>query len=123
VIADLAAILLGAVFIAAGVLKLRDPGWPAAATALGTPPAVVPLVGPLEIVVGALVASGLAAPWPALAAVGLLGVFTVLLIRALRMDDPPVCACFGGFSRRPVGPGSVVRNGVLIVLGLLALGA
>jgi uncharacterized membrane protein YphA (DoxX/SURF4 family) len=123
VIADVAAILLGAVFIAAGVLELRDPGWPEAASALGTPPPVVPLVGPLEIVVGVLVASGLAAPWPALAALGLLVAFTVTLIRALRMDDPPVCACFGGFTRRPVGAGSVVRNGVLIALGLVALGA
>jgi uncharacterized membrane protein YphA (DoxX/SURF4 family) len=123
VIADVAAILLGAVFIAAGVLKLRDPGWPEAASALGTPPPVVPLVGPLEIVVGVLVASGLAAPWPAVVALGLLGAFTVMLIRALRMDDPPVCACFGVLSRRPVGRGSLVRNLVLVGLGLLALGA
>jgi uncharacterized membrane protein YphA (DoxX/SURF4 family) len=123
VIADVAAVVLGAVFIAAGVLKLRDPGWPEAARALGTPPFAVPLIGPIEIALGALVASGLASPWPALAAVGLLAAFTVALIRALGMDDPPVCACFGGLSRRPVGAGSVVRNGVLIALGLLALGA
>ena len=32
----------------------------------------------------------------------------------------PPCACFGALSRRPVGPGSVVRNVVLIALALLA---
>jgi uncharacterized membrane protein YphA (DoxX/SURF4 family) len=123
VIADLAAILLGAAFIAAGILKLLDPGWPEAATALGTPAFAVRLIGPLEIALGALVASGLGAPWPAVAAVGLLVAFTFTLVRALRTDDPPVCACFGGLSRRPVGRASVVRNLVLIALGFLALGA
>ena len=122
-IADLAAILLGAAFIVAGVLKFRDPGWPAAATALSTPAFAVPLIGPLEIVVGGLVASGLAAPWPALVALALLAAFTLTVIRALRMDDPPVCACFGALSRRPVGRGSLVRNLVLFGLGVVALGA
>jgi hypothetical protein len=103
-VATVARIVLGVVFLAAGALKLRDPGWPAAASALGTPAWMVPVVGPAEIVVGALLAAGVAPPWPAVAALAMLAAFTAALARVLLSGARPVCACFGRVSARPVGP-------------------
>jgi hypothetical protein len=48
-------------------------------------------------------------------------VFTVALVRAQARHVP--CACFGaGADDAPVGPASVVRNGVLAALAALAIG-
>ena len=56
----------------------------------------------------------------AVAAAALLGAFTVLLVVRLAQGRRPPCACFGAWSTRPVGFGSVARNVVLIALALLA---
>lgn len=116
-----ARVVLGVVLLLAGALKLRDPGWPAAASALGTPAPVVPLVAPAEIGIGALVAAGVATPWPTVAAVVMLAAFTAALLRTLATGARPVCACFGGVTARPIGPASVARNAALIALGAVAL--
>jgi hypothetical protein len=49
-----------------------------------------------------------------------IGVFTVVLVRALARRLP--CPCFGGGSARPVGPLDVFRNGVLLGLAVIATG-
>ncbi len=113
--------VLGAVFTFSGALKLRDPGWPAAARSLGTPAWMVPLVAPLELMLGVSLIAGLGVVVGAALAVVLLVAFTVVLGRAIRSPDPPVCACFGQWTAKPVGVGSLVRNGVLIALALAAL--
>jgi hypothetical protein len=118
--AVVAGVLLGAVLLVSGASKLASAGWPAQAHGLGAPPWTVPVVPWTELVLGALVASGLGRPWPALAAVALLGAFTTLLAVRLAQGRRPPCACFGRFSARPISAWSVVRNLVLIGLGLVA---
>jgi len=115
-----AAVALGAVFLLSGALKARDPSWPDAARVLGTPRFVVPLVAPLELVLGALLMVGLVRRPAALVALGLLVVFTGVLLRAISSGRTPVCACFGSLSSRPIGPGSVFRNIGLMALAVLA---
>ena len=51
-------VVLGAVFIAAGVLKLSSPHWPGDAVALGVSERVARPVPVVEVVLGALVATG-----------------------------------------------------------------
>jgi Methylamine utilisation protein MauE len=118
-----ARVVVGVVLLLAGALKLHDPGWPAAASALGTPAPLVPAVAPVEIALGSLVAVGVATPWSVAAALLLLVGFTGVLVRALLLGTRPVCACFGGMTSRPIGLVSVVRNLVLIALATVALTA
>ncbi|WP_420623046.1 MauE/DoxX family redox-associated membrane protein [Candidatus Poriferisodalis sp.] len=116
-------VALGVLFLASGALKLRDPSWPGAARAMGAPRWSVSLIAPIEIVLGAGLAAGLAEPWPAWLALALLAAFSAALARVLRrpLDDRPVCACFGRWSAKPVGAGSLLRNGVLAALAVVAL--
>ena len=51
----------------------------------------------------------------------MLVVFTVLIGVASSQGRHPPCACFGAWSAKPIGPGHLVRNGVLIVLGVVSL--
>lgn len=122
-ISTIARVALGVLFLVSGALKLRDPSWPGAARAMGAPRWSVPFVAPLEIVLGAGLAAGVAEPWPAWLALGLLAAFSVTLLRVLRQPiaERPACACFGRWSAKPVGAGSLVRNALLAGLAVLAL--
>lgn len=122
-IGTVARIALGVLFLASGALKLSDPSWPGAARAMGAPRWTVPLFGPVEIVLGAGLAAGVAKPWPAWLALVLLAAFSAALARMLRLprDERPACACFGRWSAKPVGAGSLLRNGLLAALAVLAL--
>jgi uncharacterized membrane protein YphA (DoxX/SURF4 family) len=115
------AVVLGAVFLLAGAAKLSSPTWPAQAAALGAPRVAVSTVPIVELVVGAALVAGIGRPVAAGAALVLLVWFTVLLVARLRAGVRPPCACFGGRSTRPIGPGSVVRNVVLAGLALVTL--
>ncbi|MGY9072565.1 MAG: MauE/DoxX family redox-associated membrane protein [Acidimicrobiales bacterium] len=116
----IARVVVGIALLGSGALKLRDPRWPDAAHALGAPSVLVPLVAPVEIIVGALLAAGVGPPGPALLAVVLLGAFTLVLAVALRRPERPVCACFGALSAQPVSWRSVARNLVLVALAIVA---
>ncbi|WP_420610037.1 MauE/DoxX family redox-associated membrane protein [Candidatus Poriferisodalis sp.] len=122
-ISAIARVALGVLFLVSGALKLRDPSWPGAARAMGAPRWTVPFIAPVEIVLGAGLAAGVAEPWPAWLALGLLVVFTAALARVLQRprDERPACACFGRWSSKPVGAGSLLRNGLLAALAVLAL--
>ncbi len=122
-IGTVARIVLGALFLASGALKLRDPSWPGAARAMGAPRWTVPLIAPVEIALGAALAAGVAEPWPAWVALALLAAFSAALMRVLTrpVGERPACACFGRWSSKPVGAGSLLRNGVLAALAVLAL--
>lgn len=123
-IATAASIALGLVFLAAGASKVaRRHEWPAQAARLGAPSLVVPLVPWWEISVGAVLVTGVVAPWPAIAAAATLSVFTLLLIGVLRRGEHPPCACFGAFSARPLGWGHVARNGAFLGLAVVAIAA
>lgn len=120
-VGTLAAAALGLVFLAAAATKLGDLGaWPAQAAALGAPARVVPVVPWWELVLGALLIVGAARPWPAVLAGLTLVVFTALIVRVLRRGQHPPCACFGNVRARPLGWGHVARNGVLVVLAVVA---
>lgn len=122
-IGTIARIALGALFLASGALKLRDPSWPGAARAMGAPRWSVSLIAPAEIVLGAGLAAGVAEPWPAWLALALLAAFSAALMRVLRRppDKRPVCACFGRWSSEPVGAGSLLRNCVFAGFAVVAL--
>ena len=122
-IGTVARIVLGALLLASGALKLRDPSWPGAARAMGAPRWSVPFVAPLEIVLGAGLAAGVAEPWPAWLALALLVAFSAALTRVLRRprEERPACACFGRWSSKPVGAGSLLRNGLLAGLAVVVL--
>jgi hypothetical protein len=119
-----AAVLLGAAFVLAGASKLAaGSAWPAQASELGAP---TWSVGPLpwvELGLGAVLISNLVRRQAAIVALVLLLVFSSLVIARLREGRHPPCACFGAWSARPLGPGHLVRNGVLVVLAIVAAAA
>jgi uncharacterized membrane protein YphA (DoxX/SURF4 family) len=120
-VAVVAGVVLGAVLLLSGAAKLAaGPRWAAQAAALGSPAIAVPVLPWLEVGLGALLVTGVWRPVVAVAAAALLGAFTVLLVLRLAQGRRPPCACFGAWSTRPVGFGSVARNVVLIALALLA---
>jgi hypothetical protein len=85
----------------------------ATVAAIGVP--VVELA--IAIALVAVPGSGL----PAVGAVIMLLAFTVVLVRAQARHVP--CPCFGGgTTASPAGPRSVLRNGVLLALAVLATG-
>lgn len=121
-VAVVASVVVGLVFVVAGAAKIAQGArWPAQAAQLGAPAAVAPLVPWWEIVVGALLVVQLATPWPAIAALVTLVVFTALIGRVLARGEHPPCACFGGWSAAPVGRRHVARNVLLLALAVTAL--
>ncbi len=117
-----ASIVVGVAFLVAGGSKIAaGPSWPAQARGLGAPGWTIPIVPWVEIAVGALLIVQAAKPWPAVAALVLLVVFTASIVNSLAHGRRPPCACFGAWSAKPIGAGHLVRNGVLIVLTVVAL--
>ena len=118
----LAAIVLGAVFVVAAVSKLvAGPAWVAQARELGAPTPVATVLPGIELVLGALLVAGIGAPIPAVVAAALLVAFSVALARQLVDGRHPPCACFGGWSRAPLGEGHLVRNAGLVGLAFVAM--
>lgn len=127
-------LLVAAVLIASGVLKLRQ------VEATMTSMAELRLPGLFhsrsfarlfpwfEIVVGAavLLGSGVVLLLGSAAALALFVVYTVVIARALRRPEPVHCNCFGEFSSRPVSRTDLVRNILLtaagVALAILAAG-
>lgn len=119
-----ASILLGALFLLAGASKIAmGEAWPIQARDLGAPALLIPVVPYLELVVGALLVVQVARTVVASAAIVLLVAFTVLIVVQLSRGRRPPCACFGGWSSKPIGPSHVVRNLAMIALGIVAIAA
>ncbi|MEY3341243.1 MAG: hypothetical protein RLZZ269_1154 [Actinomycetota bacterium] len=117
-----ASVILGATMCVAAFSKLRTGrAWEAQGAALGAPRIVLPLVPWVELALGALLIVQLAAAAVSIAALVLLGSFSVLLAVNLARGRRPVCACFGEWSTKPLGPGHLVRNAVLEALAVLTL--
>jgi uncharacterized membrane protein YphA (DoxX/SURF4 family) len=119
---------LAAVFAVAAVGKLRDrPAVAAAAEGLGVARTwSAPVAIALPVVEGAVAVSllvGATAVTGAAVALFLLVVFTVLVARNVARGRRPPCLCFGQSSGSPMGPGTVVRNlllmapAIVVVLG------
>ena len=121
--AALARIAFGSVFLISGALKLRDRSWPEAARSMGAPAYVVPLVAPVEIVLGALIVAGVGSGAVVLCGLVLLVVFSAVLVRVLRqpVGERPRCACFGNWSSDSLSPASLLRNAAFVALGVVAL--
>jgi hypothetical protein len=71
--------------------------------------------------VGALLIAQVAEPVPVLVAIALLLLFSALIAKRLSEGRHPPCACFGAWSAKPIGPEHLMRNGLLLVLAVLAL--
>ena len=119
---SIAPVLLAVVFAWAGGAKLADlPGTRAGFAALGLRHADsrAPLVATVEIATAVLlVAVPLAG---ALVALGLLVVFTVLIVRLLRAGTTAPCRCFGGIRSHPLAWTDVARNAALGTLAVVTL--
>ena len=114
-------VVVGAVFLVSGTLKLRNPAWRATAPEFGAPAALVPVLPAAEIALGALLVAQLGGPWVPLAALVLLLAFTAAIVRQLARGRAVPCACFGELSTRPVDRLTVARNLALCTLALVAV--
>jgi len=122
-LANIAAIVVGAVFVYAGVAKaLSGREWPRAASRLGVPRVIAVAVMLAEIAIGlGMVLGDLWRDYFLLAGALLLVAFTALLAKHLRSGNRPPCACFGGASQRPIGARDMVRNVSLLVVVVIAI--
>ncbi len=116
-----AAVVVAAVLLLAGVLKLARPSeWRTQAAGLGVPHVLAAAVPFVEIGLGA----ALLVQWQrhavAWVAVALFAAFTALLGLRLAQGRRPPCACFGSLSSRPIGAVHIVRNIGLLAMGVLA---
>jgi uncharacterized membrane protein YphA (DoxX/SURF4 family) len=120
-----ARLIVGALFVVAGALKLGDPT--AFATEIANyrffselAPYLAIALPPIEVVVGAALLVG-PAPWrraAALAAGGLLVMFTVAVVHVVQLGINVDCGCFGG-NTGPVTAWTAVRDLALLALAAL----
>ena len=121
-VATLCSVVLGIAFLVAGASKIAaGRSWPEQARGLGAPSFAIPLVPWIEILLGALLVTQVGRDIAALGAVALLGAFTALVAYRLSQGQRPACACFGSWSSKPIGPATVARNVLLMVLAVLVL--
>ena len=121
-------LVLAAVFAVAAFGKLADLGASRETVErFGVPAGLALPVGLLLPLTELAIAASLlfvgAVRWGGLAAVFLLVVFCVVIVRALVRGDPPDCNCFGSLGSAPVGRGTLVRNGVLLALAAFVTAA
>ena len=118
-------LVLGVVFLfSASRKKYTGTEFIAAVKAFGLPAprlsaAVLTLV---EIVLALSLLAWRDEPWPSVAAIVVLGAFTLAVANTLRQGRVVPCPCFGA-SQRPVSGSTMVRNGWLAALGVLGTGA
>lgn len=123
----LSRLLLAAVLGVAGVAKLLDrDGSRRALRDFGTPARIVgptALVLPLvELGAAAALVPDASARWGALAALGLLGLFSVAIGVALVQGRRPSCHCFGRLHSAPAGWPTLLRNtGLAALAGAVVL--
>jgi Methylamine utilisation protein MauE/AhpC/TSA family len=112
---------LAGVFVVAAWAKLRHPERSRTGiAALGLPDSIVAPVSvalpAVELVVAALLLIEPLRETGAVAALGLLGLFTAVLVTNLLRGRRPACACFGALANAPIGWTSVGRNVALMVV-------
>jgi len=119
--------ILGCVLPAAGLAKVRDRAAFARSIGLYAPipetwAAKISLTIPAgEIVVGLCLFIPPLAPWPALAAMALIALFTVAILLALKRGlANTLCGCCGKTPKTSLGINAVLRNMALIALAVLA---
>ncbi|HSN43612.1 MAG TPA: MauE/DoxX family redox-associated membrane protein [Propionibacteriaceae bacterium] len=125
----LAPLLLAGVLGMSGVAKLRDKASGAAAfAALGVPkllaaPWIVTALpyAELGLALGLLLAPGLLFLAVALLVAGLCTAYWALIARAVRARAAVNCNCFGQLTSGSVGPWTLARNSLLLVVALVTL--
>jgi thiol-disulfide isomerase/thioredoxin len=118
-------LILGAVFALSAFGKLADrPGTRKAVAEFGVPAGQVNAVAwslpAAEACLAGALLPGATAPWAGLAALLLLCVFTIAVVRLLRRGQRPACSCLGAMSEEPIGLVTVARNAVLMILAVAA---
>lgn len=121
-------LLLAAVFLVAGLGKLADTaGSRRAVAGFGVPAWVARPVGTLlplaELGVAVALVPVSSAWWGAVGAVALLAVFIVAIAVNLALGRSPDCHCFGQVHSAPTGPGTLVRNSLLLGVAVFVLAA
>jgi methylamine utilization protein MauE len=116
----------GLFLLAGGAAKVRDRGEPATNTLIARVlPARIPVgvawtaLAIAELLVGALLLAGVAAPVPEYVAAAGLGAAALVALWGMRNAPDAGCGCFGTKSD-PVTAWTVVRAGVLCALALVA---
>lgn len=117
----LARLLLAAVFAVAGIAKLRDlAGSRKSLRDFGVPDALARPFGLLlplaELICGGALLFDASAWWGAAGVAALLILFIAGIGISLARGRKPNCHCFGQLSSKPVGAGTLARNGLLLVL-------
>src|SRR5262249_23794370 len=117
----LARVPLVVVFLLAGLGKLADPiGSLEAMTAFGVPAKLVRpaalLLPFLEIAAAIMLLFAGGVRWGALGALALLVLFIAGISYNLALGRRPNCHCFGQIHSAPIGPGTLVRNFVLLAV-------
>lgn len=121
-LADVARVTLGVAFVIAAAAKIAaGRTWVDQAASGGSPRPVAAAVPWVELVLGATLTAGLAEPWPAVAAAGLLVAFTVWIVSRLIAGLHPPCGCFGALSAGPLSWWHVGRNAVLLALAVASI--
>lgn len=116
-----AAVLVALVLLLGGVTKVARMGeWRSQSDGIGVPWALALFVPFAEIGLGAMLLVQLQRHVVAWFAVALFTAFTALLLLRLSQSRRPPCACFGSLSSKPIGPGHIARNLVLIAIALAA---
>ncbi len=116
----LASLLLGAVFLLSGILKVSAPReWRTQSAALGVPGFLAVVVPIVELLIGALLVAQIGRRPAALCAGALLVAFTGLLVVRLCQGRRPPCACFGALSTKPIGWGDVARNAGFLAIAVV----
>lgn len=123
VITTVLSLFLAVVWTVAAIAKtVTSSGTAAAALQLGVPAKLAPLAPVLLPIVEIGLATGLVVPSSrtaaACASALLLGLFSVLVIRALARGDQSSCHCFGALSNADLSLGTVARNVLLLCVSL-----
>jgi uncharacterized membrane protein YphA (DoxX/SURF4 family) len=121
-------LVLAAVFLVAAVGKVRDQaGTRRSLESFGVPRTIAPaaaMVLPVAELAIAVALVPVATAWAAgIAALVLLVAFTAALAIGLLRGVEAECHCFGAVSSRPVGPGTLARNLLLVALAALLVAA
>jgi uncharacterized membrane protein YphA (DoxX/SURF4 family) len=116
-------LLLGAVFVYAAYMKLRDP-WTLFAMSIdgykllpewGVTTLARTLPG-FELVLGLALISGLALRYASVAGAALLGVFFIIMTISYARGMAIECGCFG--PGEALGPKTLLRDGTLVLLAI-----